>query len=476
MNGLKDRIEKLKGNSSAVYNEIKSNLDGITLSKLVEQLDTQLPPLTVKGAVNYLNQISVIKYDKESGSIQAYENMPKEDIPVELPDPVEHVYNMPLEFFRPHPDNEGIYTNHDISDIEQSMLDEGCKQPLVTKPDGTIISGHRRLRVALKNKGKFSELPTMIREYETPDQERLNLLTFNKYRTKTYAEQMNEIKMYRDLMGRGAVKGGRTSEVIAKMVGVGGSRQLERMEYLEKNAPSSVKDLLEKGEITVGAAYNQVAEMMTEKDPEILKQVKDEMETQEKPSVKKAKQAVRQKKIKEKIESGGIETIRFKDKYQGIIMIPNWDLGESGVDNKPLREIEMPDFMSAEQIADVDIGGRRIEDLVSDKTILALAVPPEMAEYGHDLLRMWGLEFVDQIIWCQNEPISDNGLFQRASTTFLIGASGQFDRVENVKNWFVEDVDAWEPPQFLVKLIEAMTDGDLLMVYSKRSHEGWDHA
>ncbi|MFM6025941.1 MAG: ParB/RepB/Spo0J family partition protein, partial [Dolichospermum sp.] len=45
---------------------------------------------------------------------------------------------------KPHPINESIYGDEDIKEFAQSIKENGLRVPLTIKPDGTIISGHRR--------------------------------------------------------------------------------------------------------------------------------------------------------------------------------------------------------------------------------------------------------------------------------------------------------------------------------------------
>ena len=81
--------------------------------------------------------------------------------------------------------------NEDVSDLVSSMKEVGQITPLTIKPDGTIISGHRRYKAAQQAGLTFLNVVvvTPIDEVE----EELLIISANKQREKTASQVMNEI-------------------------------------------------------------------------------------------------------------------------------------------------------------------------------------------------------------------------------------------------------------------------------------------
>src|SRR4051812_47952504 len=64
---------------------------------------------------------------------------------------------------RPHPRNREIYDAPSLMDssLYDSIIQAGITTPLTILPDGTVLSGHRRLRAAMQ--AGLREVPVIIR-------------------------------------------------------------------------------------------------------------------------------------------------------------------------------------------------------------------------------------------------------------------------------------------------------------------------
>jgi ParB/RepB/Spo0J family partition protein len=126
----------------------------------------------------------------------------------------------------PHPKNESIYGDENIQEIAQSIKEDGLTKPLIIKPDGRIISGHRRWK-AVKLLGW--ETVNVIEQEFTDDAEELKtLLIENQYRpAKTNEQKCREGMLWEDieqansrkLMGLKGKGEGLSRDRIAKKVG-----------------------------------------------------------------------------------------------------------------------------------------------------------------------------------------------------------------------------------------------------------------
>ena len=104
---------------------------------------------------------------------------------------------------RPHPLNEKIYPTDEAEDEELavSIKENGILEKLVVAPDGTIISGARRWRLAKKL--GITHVDCELRSFD--DQERA-IIEYNRYRRKTPRILANELKFIETRFGEEAKK------------------------------------------------------------------------------------------------------------------------------------------------------------------------------------------------------------------------------------------------------------------------------
>ena len=76
--------------------------------------------------------------------------------------------------------NSNIYDDTDITELADSIKQNGLLSPLVITKNGTIISGHRRYD-ALKSLG-MKEVEVIIAK---PNNDVIELIEHNRHRTKT---------------------------------------------------------------------------------------------------------------------------------------------------------------------------------------------------------------------------------------------------------------------------------------------------
>lgn len=196
---------------------------------------------------------------------------------------------------RENPFSIEIYGDDDISDLLESIAEKGIQEPLVIKPDGTIISGHRRYRAVKKllEEGKITNDVVPCRIVSTQDEieEKDLIITFNKQRKKTHFQLMRECDVIEEIEMRKArerktfgknlpgVELGKVRDLLADKIGYGKSGVTlwkERVIWkAAKQGDSKAQELsvkLEKGEISVSDAYQQL------RYEEKIKQKKQELQ------------------------------------------------------------------------------------------------------------------------------------------------------------------------------------------------------
>ena len=198
------------------------------------------------------------------------------------------VRKVPIDSLRPHPLNEKLYPINEEEDreLEESIRRYGLFDRLVATPEGLIVHGARRWRIAKKI--GIKEVECEFREFDDLE---LAVIEFNRYRKKTpriikneydflrrkLAPEAKERQQSTQLAGRdesgkpitkkdvgavkfdGTEKKGEVREQAAEKLGVS-SGQLYKIDYIYSHEEEA-KDIVEKldrGEISVHQAYEKV--------------------------------------------------------------------------------------------------------------------------------------------------------------------------------------------------------------------------
>ncbi len=161
-----------------------------------------------------------------------------------------------------HPENDRIYDQSDLADLEKSLLRHGQMEPLAVTDANRIISGHRRYS-AMRNIG-WEECEARL---VNPENEVVSLIEHNRYRQKTVSDILNEArileKQLRENVGRGRYaaakrtgykKGERITMVVelSKRLGVG-TTKLKQLFSISNYQPDLIKSI-DAGEISVTRA------------------------------------------------------------------------------------------------------------------------------------------------------------------------------------------------------------------------------
>ena len=99
-------------------------------------------------------------------------SLPEQLAPLTFP-----VEMVPVGDLHPDPENARRMTGEGLDALEKAMREFGCVQPLVARPDGTIIGGHQRFTVALS---LGYEVVPVVRVDRSLDEARLLGLALNQ--------------------------------------------------------------------------------------------------------------------------------------------------------------------------------------------------------------------------------------------------------------------------------------------------------
>ena len=175
---------------------------------------------------------------------------------------------------REHPENNRIYESHCLEELKTSLNIHGQMEPLAVTKSGLIISGHRRYN-AMNSLG-WSECDVRIVE---PENELIALIEHNRYRQKSSSDILKEARVLekelRKTIGRGRYaskkregryQGERITMVVqlSKKLGVGTSK-LKQLFSISNYKPELIEEI-DKGHLSVSAAYAQIKDEFFNKD------------------------------------------------------------------------------------------------------------------------------------------------------------------------------------------------------------------
>lgn len=110
--------------------------------------------------------------------------------------PGEHQLDPKL--LKPHPRNASLYgEDESVSDLVELIGNSNWLKPLVITPDFTIISGHRRWKVALQL--GWLSIPVIVREFKDAIAELEALLLENATREKTIEQKVREAALWKEI-------------------------------------------------------------------------------------------------------------------------------------------------------------------------------------------------------------------------------------------------------------------------------------
>lgn len=197
-------------------------------------------------------------------------------------------YRTPQEL-KPHTTSLEIYgENH----LDERFIDDirkyGIRQPLIISQDNTIISGHRRWRVATLL-GLTSIPVEIISAFADEIDEKRAILANNLQREKDFSQKMREaeywkvieahdamqrsrdnLKQYRDTPGSVSDTEGTTNEIVGLRVGIGKAETYRRAEKVWQEAkqgnPIATKLVakLDAGNESIRGAYDELKDYEAE--------------------------------------------------------------------------------------------------------------------------------------------------------------------------------------------------------------------
>lgn len=384
-------------------------------------------------------------------------------------------YAVPLDRLQIHPLNERLYDHSVIEDLVQSIRDVGLLQPLVCDKDGNVLSGKRRLLALRVLNAETAEV--QIQKFDDDDDLELFILEQNRHRRKTPRQYYNEAQAYRRLLGKKRqVPGQRTSEYIASRINCTSARHLERIEYVFNNAPQAIVEDLEAGRVTVGNAYEQARSIDKSPAPEVAKK---NLDTGKAKTTAQAITQAKQETTKYVEPPKFVEAIEDSEKFGTLVIRPPIDLAEYGAQTP----VPIPWYtqnynpMTIQEVCDLQINGRYINDMMDDDAHIYLVLPPRAIVDAEQILQSYGFEFGTLMAWCR--PNRHYGQFYSESMLPIIfGHRGEIEpqsEMRDYANWFNAAVpsDIMAMPQRFYEMVQICSPGPYVEIFTTSPKHEW---
>lgn len=367
----------------------------------------------------------------------------------------------------PNDKNPGIYNNPDpdgLHELAEGIKKHGIKEPLVITESGKLISGHRRYYAAIK--AGLHAVPVRYERDILDDDHELELLVeYNRQRRKTATEIYNEAQVIRGILDKRQITG-RTSDHIAKQIGLGSGRNLEKLEYVQEHAPQAIKEQLDRGDVSIHHAYTETKKINQAPEaarPAIVEAVE---------SGKSAGQAKAQVKAAANATLAQSLTPIAASQVDALVVLPNWDYSELGMPNYgPARwyAASQP-VVSSEQIAAMEL-----QQHLKDNGYLFLFASQHFVSQAYDVMVAMGLMPVGMLSWVDaNYQTTQPSLIKDDVLYCVIGYNGDEMPALNLSGWFNSAADAGAlPPAFYSLVSKIKPRGAFAQVFVSSNQEGW---
>ncbi len=363
--------------------------------------------------------------------------------------------------------------------LEQSIIEEGCRDPLVVwKWNAIILDGHNRYEICTKHDIPFNIIEKefqnrqdviawiignqLARRNLTPEQR--SYLIGKQYQErkqdhggdrrskevskgqnvplKTTAEEIAEEHKIADKTVKRAAAFSRAVDTIAKNVG-GDARQ----KILNRETKLTAKDI------------HRVADM----DPGRQKAILDKVFTGEAKSIVDARRLLRKEEVK--------AAPPLEGKYRVIYADPPWKYGDER-DGSTTGATDHYPTMSIAELCDLPV-----IDIAEDNAVLFLWTTSPLLEDSFKVINAWGFRYKSSFVW---DKIRHNmGHYNSVRHEFLLVCTRGSCTPDNVKLFdsvqSIERTEHSKKPEEFRNIIDTLyTHGNKIELFAREPADGWE--
>lgn len=364
-------------------------------------------------------------------------------------------------------------TTEEFSQLEQNIINEGCRDALVVWNE-TIIDGHNRYEICRKHNIPYK---TIEKQFESREKakEWIILNQFGRRNLSAYDRSVLALKL-KELFAEKAKenhskaviesniarvnpcyqksenmerKSINTTKELAKIAGVSHDT-IHKVETIEQKAPEEIKQKVKTGDISINQAYQTVRR---------LEKVK----------------AIEEKIIPKDTKTKSIDIYNTDKKYNIIYADPPWQYWDGGFKNQSLHY----KTMTIEEICNLPV-----KDIADNDCILFLWVTYPVLQEAFKVIESWGFKYSTAgFVWVKknknaNTPFIGCGSWTRANSELcLIATKGHIERLDAGISQIVESPieEHSKKPEIIRDLIVKLV-GELprIELFSRQIIDGWD--
>lgn len=343
-------------------------------------------------------------------------------------------------------------SDEELSGLRESILKEGCRDPIVVWQD-YIIDGHHRYAICRQHNIAFKTIAAQGLESELDVEEWMIKNQIAKRNLTTI--QKAEMALKLEDVERRKAKERQVRKPISNSVRSKSTEQKEQGKSLEKAAKA------------VGLGYDTVfkAKKVLEKAPEdIKKKVRSG-----KVSIDKAYRQIRKQERREHYA----QMEWPKGKYRVIYADPPWSYGVQKEGHGGVTDHY--DTLSLQQICDLPV-----RDLADKECVLFLWITVPLLESVFTVLKAWGFEYKTLYVW--DKVRSNIGSYCFVNCELLLVATKEntalppdgkklFDNVVSIERSGKHS----EKPEFFREMIDATYQfGNRIELFARKTVNNWE--
>lgn len=352
-------------------------------------------------------------------------------------------------------------TETEYSLLEQSILEEGCRDALITW-NGTLLDGHNRYAICTKH-----NLPFKTQEMEFGSKAeamawmaknqlgRRNLNNFQRAELAlVYKPIFEEQAKERQRGGQGGVllspKSGKanTDKGLAVIAGVAHST-ISQVSKVKTLADEDTIQKLRQGDISINEAYKKVrAEEKKQERIEDIEQQLEAIERGELPELEGLFDVVSIDPPWAYEERGGASSAEYDaSSVRGTVTYPTMTLSE-------LEQLNLP---------------------VKDDAVLFLWTTHAFLRDAFDLLETWGFDYKATIVWDKEKMGIGRNIRLQCEFCLLATKGSPYLNGGSVRDIIREPRrEHSRKPEAFYELVETLTLGRKLDYFAREQREGWE--
>jgi N6-adenosine-specific RNA methylase IME4 len=353
------------------------------------------------------------------------------------------------------PLSESEYTT-----LEQSLLDEGCRDKIVTWND-TIIDGHNRYEICTKHNILFN---TEDKDFDSIEDVKIWMIDNQKGRRNLsdgwkfeLAQMKKEILLQKGKSNMSAgggdkksplstidkpdIKEHNTQKEIASDLGWS-TGKVAMADVVWKKAPEPIREAVKAGDISINQAYK---ELKTE-----------EKKKEREEYIDKQREDIRNSVIK---QPDGL--------FDVIVIDPPWNYGREYDPNGSRVANPYPE-MSQKELINLNIPSK-------DNCVMFLWTTHAFIWDAKELLDNWGFTYKATLVW-DKEKIGMGAWFRMQCEFCLVGIKGKPFYQNTTHRDIIRESrrEHSRKPNTFYSLVEDITEGRRIDFFSREKREGWE--